>query len=120
MLTCSMVCRGTLPADPWSNAALLTPSTCRSGNPLLTADLARVSADRARSIIVLANPGEPAQSDARTLRTTLSLMGLHDSRIRAGLPGLAVSRALLAVPCSSNARHWKALCVVRERVSARL
>ena len=68
----------------------LTESGRRSGNPLLTADLARVSADKARSIILLASPGEPAQSDARTLRTTLSLMGLHDSRIRAGLPGLAV------------------------------
>ena len=70
--------------------------SCRSGNPLLTADLARVSAERARSIIVLASTGEPAQSDARTLRVVLSLMGLHDSRIRANLPGLHVRSPCMA------------------------
>lgn len=64
---------------------------CRSGNPLLSLDLGRVSAERARTIVVLASGGGPAQSDARVLRTTLSLMGLHDLRTREGQGGLQVT-----------------------------
>ncbi|KAK9813412.1 hypothetical protein WJX73_006994 [Symbiochloris irregularis] len=60
----------------------------RSGNPLLSLDLDRVSADRARTIIVLASGSGPAHSDARVLRIVLSLMGLHDSRRRLGQEGL--------------------------------
>lgn len=63
----------------------------RSGNPLLSLDLVRVSAERARTIVVLASGSGPAQSDARVLRITLSLMGLHDARTRVGQQGLQVS-----------------------------
>ena len=69
-----------------------------SGNPLLSLDLARVSAERARTIIVLASASGPAQSDARVLRITLSLMGLHDSRTRLGQTGLQVG-PLPTCPC---------------------
>lgn len=63
----------------------------RSGNPLLTEDLERVSCGEARSIIVLATTGSPQQSDARVLRITLSLLGLHDRmRNDDGLDGLQV------------------------------
>lgn len=64
---------------------------CRSGNPLLTEDLHKVSCAEARSIIVLATlaNGSAQQSDARVLRITLSLLGLHDRlRREEGLPGL--------------------------------
>lgn len=63
----------------------------RSGNPLLIEDLERVSCGEARSIIVLATTGSPQQSDARVLRITLSLLGLHD-RLRSteGGSGLQV------------------------------
>ena len=65
----------------------------RSGNPLLTEDLERVSCGEARSIIVLATTGSPQQSDARVLRITLSLLGLHDHmRNDDGLEGLQVKR----------------------------
>lgn len=77
----------------------------RSGNPLLTADLDKVSCAEARSIIVLASPGLPQQSDARVLRITLSLLGLHD-RLRKdeGLPGLqAIDRALVRRGVSRHA-----------------
>ena len=64
---------------------------CRSGNPLLSNDLNKVSCAEARSIIVLAAPGPPQASDARVLRITLSLLGLHDRlRNEEGLPGLQV------------------------------
>ena len=67
----------------------MTP--CRSGNPLLSIDLARVSTEAARSIIVLATADSPDRSDARTLRVALSLMGVHDRLLRAGGAGLPVS-----------------------------
>ena len=61
-----------------------TTVTCRSGNPLLGGDLAKVAVSTARSIIVLADDGVGAEvSDARVLRIVLSLFaekekgGLH-------------------------------------------
>lgn len=62
----------------------------RSGNPLLSVDLARVSVETARSIIVLATADTPDRSDARVLRVVLSLMGVHDRLHGQGLPGLPV------------------------------
>jgi hypothetical protein len=76
---------------------------CRCGNPLLTEDLEKVSCGEARSIIVLATTGSPQQSDARVLRITLSLLGLHD-RLRhdQGLPGLQVNPAHLNTTSSGS------------------
>ncbi|GMH39161.1 hypothetical protein BSKO_07059 [Bryopsis sp. KO-2023] len=65
---------------------------CRSGNPLLRYDLAKVSVHLARSIIVLANHQSPDQSDARVLRIVLSLVALHDKyKERGGLKGHIVA-----------------------------
>ncbi|XP_011037374.1 PREDICTED: ion channel CASTOR-like [Populus euphratica] len=55
---------------------------CRSGSPLILADLKKVSVSKARAIIVLAEDGNADQSDARALRTVLSLIG-----VREGLKG---------------------------------
>ena len=74
----------------------VTRGSCRCGNPLLSADLAKVSCAEARSIIVLATAGAPQQSDARVLRITLSLLGLNDRLHNEGLPGLQVLWALLS------------------------
>lgn len=75
-------------AVTWSPAS---ESLCRrSGNPLLSVDLARVSVETARSIIVLATADTPDRSDARVLRVVLSLMGVHDRLHGQGLPGLPV------------------------------
>ena len=60
---------------------------CRSGNPLLAQDLARVSVDMARAIVVLATAESPERSDARVLRIVLSLMGVHDRLKKAGIEG---------------------------------
>jgi hypothetical protein len=67
-----------------------TPPACarRSGNPLLALDLARVSVDVARAIVVLATAESPERSDARVLRIVLSLMGVHDRLKKAGRGGL--------------------------------
>ena len=64
--------------------------TLRSGNPLLSVDLARVSVETARSTIVLATADSPDRSDARVLRVVLSLMGVNDRLRTQGLPGLPV------------------------------
>ncbi len=63
---------------------------CRSGNPLLAQDLARVSVDVARAIVVLATAESPERSDARVLRIVLSLMGMDDKLKSQG--GLQVRR----------------------------
>ena len=54
---------------------------------------------------MLASAGEPAQSDARTLRVVLSLMGLHDSRIRSSLPGLQVRLPAACQPAAECGSH---------------
>ena len=46
----------------------------RSGSPMLVHDLAKVGADKARSILILANSGDPDKADAETLRSVLALM----------------------------------------------
>ncbi|CAM8953655.1 unnamed protein product [Rhodiola kirilowii] len=51
---------------------------CRSGSPLISVDLKKVSVSKARAIIVLAEDGNADQSDARALRTVLSLTGVKD------------------------------------------
>ena len=74
-----------------AEAAQTAESLYRSDNPLLSIDLARVSVEAARSIIVLATADSPDRSDARTLRVALCLMGVHDRLLKAGTPGLPVS-----------------------------
>uniref|UniRef100_A0A5B7BM51 Putative ion channel CASTOR-like isoform X1 n=1 Tax=Davidia involucrata TaxID=16924 RepID=A0A5B7BM51_DAVIN len=51
---------------------------CRSGSPLILADLKKVSVSKARAIIVLAEDGNADQSDARALRIVLSLTGVKE------------------------------------------
>ncbi|KAJ6758044.1 ION CHANNEL POLLUX-RELATED [Salix koriyanagi] len=51
---------------------------CRSGSSLILADLKKVSVSKARAIIVLAEDGNADQSDARALRTVLSLVGVKE------------------------------------------
>ena len=46
---------------------------------------------------MLATAGAPQQSDARVLRITLSLLGLHDRLHNEGLPGLQVLWTLLSI-----------------------
>lgn len=48
----------------------------RTGNPMLNSDLLRVSASAARSIVVMAQNGDPDQSDAFALRVVLALKGM--------------------------------------------
>ncbi|XAR64568.1 hypothetical protein NMG60_11008300 [Bertholletia excelsa] len=55
-----------------------TSVICRSGSPLILADLKKVSVSKARAIVVLAEDGNADQSDARALRTVLSLTGVKD------------------------------------------
>ncbi|KAL4193750.1 hypothetical protein AMTRI_Chr06g178440 [Amborella trichopoda] len=55
-----------------------TSVICRSGSPLIIADLKKVSVSKARAIVVLAEDGNADQSDARALRTVLSLTGVKD------------------------------------------
>ncbi|XP_020211288.1 ion channel CASTOR isoform X2 [Cajanus cajan] len=55
-----------------------TSVICRSGSPLILADLKKVSVSKARAIIVLAEDGNADQSDARALRTVLSLTGVKE------------------------------------------
>ena len=52
-----------------------TSVICRSGSPLVIADLKKVSVNKARAIIVLAEVQNADQSDARALRIVLSLTG---------------------------------------------
>ncbi|XP_021285657.1 ion channel DMI1-like [Herrania umbratica] len=62
-----------------------TSVICRSGSPLISADLKKVSVSKARAIIVLASDENADQSDARALRVVLTLTG-----IREGLRGHVV------------------------------
>ncbi|KAJ7528235.1 hypothetical protein O6H91_16G091000 [Diphasiastrum complanatum] len=55
-----------------------TSVICRSGSPLIMADLKKVSVSKARSIIVLAEVENADQSDARALRVVLSLTGVKE------------------------------------------
>ncbi|PHT82557.1 hypothetical protein T459_15572 [Capsicum annuum] len=50
----------------------------RSGSPLILADLKKVSVSKARAVVVLAEDGNADQSDARALRTVLSLTGVKE------------------------------------------
>ncbi|KAG0470533.1 hypothetical protein HPP92_017233 [Vanilla planifolia] len=56
-----------------------TSVICRSGSPLILADLKKVSVSKARAIIVLASDENADQSDARALRVVLSLTGVKES-----------------------------------------
>ncbi|GAB2253999.1 hypothetical protein Droror1_Dr00021808 [Drosera rotundifolia] len=56
-----------------------TMVVCRSGSPLILADLKKVSVSKARAIIVLAFDENPDQSDARALRVVLSLTGVKEA-----------------------------------------
>ncbi|XP_065621882.1 ion channel DMI1 [Quercus suber] len=62
-----------------------TSVICRSGSPLILADLKKVSVSKARAIIVLASHENADQSDAHALRVVLSLTGVKE-----GLRGHAV------------------------------
>ncbi|KAK6254136.1 hypothetical protein QUC31_015856 [Theobroma cacao] len=62
-----------------------TSVICRSGSPLILADLKKVSVSKARAIIVLASDENADQSDARALRVVLSLTG-----VKKGLRGHVV------------------------------
>ncbi|KAG9443975.1 hypothetical protein H6P81_015315 [Aristolochia fimbriata] len=55
-----------------------TSVICRSGSPLILADLKKVSVSKARAIIVLATDENADQSDARALRVVLSLTGVKE------------------------------------------
>lgn len=55
-----------------------TSVICRSGSPLILADLKKVSVSNARAIIVLASDENADQSDARALRVVLSLIGVKE------------------------------------------
>ncbi|CAN6165624.1 unnamed protein product [Urochloa humidicola] len=55
-----------------------TSVICRSGSPLILADLKKVSVSKARAIIVLASDENADQSDARALRMVLSLTGVKE------------------------------------------
>ncbi|KAA0034178.1 ion channel CASTOR-like isoform X2 [Cucumis melo var. makuwa] len=55
-----------------------TSVICRTGSPLILADLKKVSVSKARAIIVIAEDGNADQSDARALRTVLSLTGVKE------------------------------------------
>ncbi|KAL3620823.1 putative ion channel sym8 [Castilleja foliolosa] len=55
-----------------------TSVICRSGSPLILADLKKVSVSKTRAIIVLASDENADQSDARALRVVLSLTGVKE------------------------------------------
>ncbi|GLT85781.1 hypothetical protein SLE2022_039580 [Rubroshorea leprosula] len=55
-----------------------TSVICRSGSPLILADLKKVSVSKARAIILLASDENADQSDARALRVVLSLNGVKE------------------------------------------
>ncbi|KAK9828547.1 hypothetical protein WJX72_000707 [[Myrmecia] bisecta] len=67
---------------------------CRSGNPLLGVALSNVTVSTARSIIVLATADTPEQSDARVLRTVMSLMAQHDHHVQ--LTGVGLQGCIVA------------------------
>nr|XP_023909244.1 ion channel DMI1-like [Quercus suber]POF14708.1 ion channel dmi1 [Quercus suber] len=55
-----------------------TSVICRSGSPLILADLKKVSVSKARAIIVLVSHENSDLSDARALRVVLSLTGVKE------------------------------------------
>ncbi|XP_050272819.1 probable ion channel POLLUX isoform X2 [Quercus robur] len=55
-----------------------TSVICRSGSPLILADLKKVSVSKARAIIVLVSHESSDLSDARALRVVLSLTGVKE------------------------------------------
>ncbi|CAI5469474.1 unnamed protein product [Closterium sp. Yama58-4] len=55
-----------------------TSVICRSGSPLVLADLKKVSVSTARSLIVLAEAENADAADARALRVVLSLTGVRE------------------------------------------
>ncbi|XP_065870476.1 probable ion channel SYM8 [Euphorbia lathyris] len=55
-----------------------TSVICRSGSPLILADLKKVSVSKACAIIVLASDENAIQSDAYALRVVLSLTGVKE------------------------------------------
>lgn len=56
-----------------------TKVVCRSGSPLHSYDLQKVSCSTARAVIVLSEPNNPDAADATTLRVVLSLKGLRQT-----------------------------------------
>jgi len=56
-----------------SHARFGTKIVCRSGNPILLNDLIKVSADKARAVIILAGALSSDESDSMTLRCIFSL-----------------------------------------------
>ena len=72
---------------------------CRSGDPLLRADLMKVSVSSAATIIVLASEETASQSDARVLRIVLMLMSIHAQLVQATEEGFPVSSACCAAGC---------------------
>lgn len=55
-----------------------TSVICRSGSPLILADLKKVSVSKARAVIVLASDENTDQSDAKVLRVVLTLNGVKE------------------------------------------
>lgn len=57
-----------------------TVVVCRSGSPILMSDLLKVSANTAKSVIVLSDPEVDAdESDAHSVRVVMSLTGIQVS-----------------------------------------
>ena len=81
---------------------------CRSGDPLLKADLMKVSVSSAATIIVLASEETASQSDARVLRIVLMLMSIHAQLVQATEAGFPVSSACCDADCSPacTAQVW--------------
>ena len=66
-------------------------------------DLEHVSAQAARSIIVLATADSADQSDARVLRVVLSVMAMHDRLKRENRGGLQVHAGVkLLLVCGAH------------------
>ena len=67
----------------WGDARRGTQIICRQGSPLVGLDLDRVSAQHARSVVVLSDDAlRPDQADARSLRVALSV---HETPRNPGL-----------------------------------
>ena len=95
-----------MPSVPHGTAL---PHVCRSGDPLLKADLMKVSVSSAATIIVLASEETASQSDARVLRIVLMLMSIHAQLVQATEEGFPVSRVCCAADCNpaSTAQVWQ-------------
>eukprot|EP00798_Chlamydomonas_sp_ICE-L_P010276 gene10275-8198_t len=61
---------------------------CRTGDPLIACDLAKVSIHYAKSIIVLSTDPRPGESDARVLRVVINLFTVHQYICKQGGKGL--------------------------------